>query len=175
MAVEIPTSSPPIPGTPSIIPGAPSSVPSYGEVHAPSSVHLRNMDGRFVNKGFGWEWHNLTRLINLPEKFGGELLAKTEEHLKDLAVEIERYAQENAPWSDQTGDARRGLHSLYRRGRDVFEIDLAHGVSYGFFLENHNGGEYAIIQPTLRTFAPRMAQITQGGKGNGEDLPGGFE
>lgn len=134
------------------------------------------MDGRFVNKGFGWEWHNLTALMNMPEKFGEELLEKVEGHLQKLAEEIEKYAQENAPWEDQSGDARRGLHSVFRKGRDVFEIDLGYSVDYGFFLENHNGGEYAIVTPTLRLFAPQMAQIAhEPAKRGSSELPGGFE
>jgi hypothetical protein len=175
MAVEFPTSAPPIPGTPSSIPGTPRSVPSYGEIHAPTSLRLRSMDGRFTKNGMGWEWRNLTKLMNMPENFGGELLEKTEKHLEHLADEIERYAKENAPWQDGTGDARRGLHAIYRRGKDVFEIDLGHSVSYGFYLENHNGGMYAIIQPTLRAFAPKMAQITAEQGRTSESLPGGFE
>lgn len=134
------------------------------------------MDGRFVSNGFGWEWHNLTQLMNQPEDFGAELLAMTNAHLEELAQEIEDYAKENAPWTDRTGDARNMLHSIYRQGRDVFEIDLAHGVQYGFFLENYNGGEFAIIQPTLREFAPAMAEITATrGRPASTPLPGGFE
>ena len=171
----IPTSSPPIPGTPSLIPGAPAQVPSSGSLQAPSSLHLRNIDGRFVNKGFGWEWRNLTALINQPENFGGELLAKARQHMYDLADEIEQYAQENAPWQDRTGDARRGLHTVMRESKDTWEIDLAHGVSYGFFLETYNGGEFAIIQPTLRHFAPEMADIARTNAREATALPGGVE
>jgi hypothetical protein len=173
----IPASSPPIPGTPALIPGAPASVPHSGDIGtAPSSVHLRGLDGRFVNKGFGFEWHNLTQLINQPEAFGAELLEMAKQHMTDLATKIEDYAKANAPWTDRTGDARAGLHAIMRSSREVFEIDLGHSVYYGFFLENYNGGQYAIIEPTLRQFAPEMADIAAAhARGDVSPLPGGFE
>ena len=133
------------------------------------------MQGRFVKNGWGWEWYNLVEFMNLPENFGTAIMDGLKEHLTELADEIEEYAQENAPWQDRTGDARRGLKSqLIIRG-DYFEIDLGHSVYYGYFLENYNGGEYAIIAPTLRLFAPQAATIAELGRTTGDDLFGSVE
>lgn len=62
---------------------------------------------------------------------------------------FQAHAQENRPWTDRTGEARRRLKGYYQRtahGRNIF---IAHGVWYGVFLENAHEMMYAILGPTI--------------------------
>jgi hypothetical protein len=67
-----------------------------------------------------------------------------------FAPVLENYAKDNAPWTDQTGDARQTLRGFSQQlARDIVAIYLAHGMDYGIFLELKNQAAYAIILPTL--------------------------
>lgn len=69
-----------------------------------------------------------------------------------FAPVVETYAKQNAPWTDQTGNARQGLHGFVEDLSDtVTALYLAHGVDYGIFLELAHQGRYAIIMPTLES------------------------
>lgn len=65
--------------------------------------------------------------------------------------EAVKWAKENAPWTDRTGNARAGLHSGVSEGlkQDFFELYIAHTVFYGIYLETRWNGKYAIIAPTV--------------------------
>jgi hypothetical protein len=167
-----PTSAPDIPGAPASIPGTPTQVPSFGEVPHFGAASLRDMQGRFVTNGFGYEWFNLVELFQQPQVFASELVNAAKENMQELAQEIQQYAQENAPWQDRSGDARRGLKALFIDRGVAFEIDLGHSVYYGWYLENYDGGRLAIIQPTLQEFAPQMAAIAGHLNDSAVDLEG---
>lgn len=77
--------------------------------------------------------------------------------LEEYAEEIQEYAQENAPWEDQTGDARGGLTAQYvDAGFMEHAIVLYHTVDYGIWLETRWNGRLAIILPTLEAMGPRI-------------------
>lgn len=62
--------------------------------------------------------------------------------------------KENAPWQDQSGDARALLSATATPVRPgISEIRLAHGVSYGLFLEIAHQGRYAILPQTVDNFS----------------------
>lgn len=64
--------------------------------------------------------------------------------------EATKYMKLNAPWTDRTGAARSGLHSIVPRPtRDHWELIVAHSVYYGIYLEVCNSGKYQIIMPTV--------------------------
>jgi hypothetical protein len=64
----------------------------------------------------------------------------------------ERYMKDNAPWNDQTGNARASLSaSPEHTGQLQHAIVLSHGMPYGIWLEVRWGGRLAIIIPTLQT------------------------
>ena len=67
---------------------------------------------------------------------------------------IEDYMKVNAPWVDRTSNARQTLNVRARELKDTTVIDLAHGMTYGIYLELANAGRYAIINPTLDKYAP---------------------
>lgn len=63
---------------------------------------------------------------------------------------VEAYAKENAPWVDRTGNARQALHSFVEElAGDIVRLYIAHGVSYGLWLEIRNSGRYAVLWDTL--------------------------
>jgi hypothetical protein len=66
----------------------------------------------------------------------------------DLAT---AHAKVNAPWTDQTGNARSGLNSGVSIGlnQDFWELYVAHSVFYGIYLETRFSGKYQIIAPTI--------------------------
>jgi hypothetical protein len=68
----------------------------------------------------------------------------------------ESYMKRNAPWTDRTGNARSGLNARSEHKATSDAVVLAHGVSYGFWLEVIQGGEWAIIVPTLPVRGPAM-------------------
>ena len=70
------------------------------------------------------------------------------------APEVENYMKTEAPWNDQTGNARNGLTARAFNEGDTVGIVLAHSVAYGVFLEARWSGRYAIIQPTIDAMGP---------------------
>lgn len=70
----------------------------------------------------------------------------------------ETYARTNAPWNDETGNARAGLFAQHDSEPMVRHQLTVYGtMPYTFWLEVRWSGKYAIIGPTLVDIAPRMA------------------
>jgi len=86
-------------------------------------------------------------VIDAAQKFAGELVA---------------YAQDNAPWEDDTGDARRGLFAEGWADNDQVSLILSHTVEYGIYLEVRNGGRFAIIIPTIEAMGPKIYKDMRG-------------
>ena len=70
------------------------------------------------------------------------------------APEIEAWMKTNAPWRDLTGNARQTLHTEVQVMAEQVAIILAHGMSYGWFLELAHGSTFAIVGPALDHFSP---------------------
>jgi hypothetical protein len=62
----------------------------------------------------------------------------------------EAFMRTNAPWTDDTGNARSGLFTQAERAGNTHTLLLAHSVSYGIFLETMQAGRYGIIVPAWR-------------------------
>jgi hypothetical protein len=73
------------------------------------------------------------------------------------APEISNWMKSNAPWTDRTGNARQ---TLYTEVQDVVNqmvtLIISHGVDYGIYLELKNAGRFAIVNPALDEFAPKI-------------------
>lgn len=68
---------------------------------------------------------------------------------------MEASAKENAPWEDQTGNARQALYGFTTElAGKVVMIYLSHGMEYGRFLELRSEAKYAIIWPTIEATLP---------------------
>lgn len=73
------------------------------------------------------------------------------------AKQLESKMKKNRRWVDRTGMAKARLSaSVSKPDDDTIRITLAHGVSYGIWLELANEKNYAIIQPTIKDEAPRV-------------------
>lgn len=66
------------------------------------------------------------------------------------------YARQNAPWTDQTTNARNGLFTRAERDRPVYRIIVGHSVPYGVWLEVRWSGRYQIIRPTVDHEGPEL-------------------
>lgn len=73
-----------------------------------------------------------------------------------MAPEVENYMKLNAPWTDQTTNARNGLAARAYQDHDETGIVLYHQVSYGIFLETRFNGRYAIINPAIEAMSPKV-------------------
>lgn len=62
----------------------------------------------------------------------------------------EAYAKTNAPWTDQTTNARNGIFAVMEKDRPNYRIIVGHAVPYGIWLEVRYAGRYAILEPTVR-------------------------
>ena len=82
--------------------------------------------------------------------------------MRYFANRAESSAKSNAPWTDQTGNARNGLRGMYEGGGSQHRIVLQHGVPYGIWLEVRFSGRYAIIQPTIQRIAPEVFAALRG-------------
>lgn len=70
---------------------------------------------------------------------------------------IAAQAKTNAPWQDDTGNARNGLNSSVEvLGKHVYALTLYGSVKYQIWLEVRFAGKYAIIMPTLKSYAPKV-------------------
>jgi hypothetical protein len=152
--------SAPIPGTGGkAIPGsAPRSIP--GEPRRIPGAVPRDIKGRFVKGGVGVSWTGLEVLMANVESRGDAVYEDQKEALERLKETVVEYAREHAPWTDQTGDARRGLKSVVvHNDRDrISTLYLGHTEQYGIWLETRWGGKFQIIMPTLRLVGPRLQQ-----------------
>lgn len=82
---------------------------------------------------------------------------------ESMASEIESDAQQNAPWSNRTGDARDGLVAeASMEGGDIV-VTLMHTVDYGEWLETIQSGRFAIIMPTLDKYGPAVQRAVAEG------------
>lgn len=73
-------------------------------------------------------------------------------------AEAETYARTNAPWKDETGNARAGLFAQHDAEHMVRHSLTVYGtMPYTFWLEVRWSGKYAIIGPTLYEIAPHLA------------------
>lgn len=80
-----------------------------------------------------------------------------------LAEDMEKFAQANAPWTDRTTDARKGLSGQAFAEPGIVGASIVHSVPYGIWLENRFERRYAIIGPTQAVFAGLAARIIAGG------------
>jgi hypothetical protein len=69
---------------------------------------------------------------------------------------IEDYMKLNAPWKDRSSNARQGLNVRKENVDGVMSLTLAHTVEYGIYLELAHAGAWAIINPTIDIYGPKV-------------------
>ena len=73
------------------------------------------------------------------------------------AAYVESKMKMNRPWTDRTGMAKALLTAkVSQPNKNIVRITLAHGVSYGIWLELAHEKNYAIIAPTVKDEGPRI-------------------
>lgn len=106
-----------------------------------------------VSSGMSWTDESLFRnLRDAPPKFDAAMAAFTEY----WSGEVRNYARQNAPWTDQTTNARNGLMTDTEHANDTHAIVLYHRMPYGIWLEVRWSGAYAIILPTIQVMGKRV-------------------
>lgn len=60
------------------------------------------------------------------------------------------YMKTNAPWTDDTTNARAGLEAKSYSEPNTHLLVLSHAVFYGIYLETIKNGKYGIIVPAWR-------------------------
>jgi len=80
-----------------------------------------------------------------------------------FAPVMERYAKQNAPWTDRTSNARQSLYTMVEElSQDAVVLYLSHGVNYGVFLEVRWNGRYATIWPTIQAHLDAITKMLKG-------------
>lgn len=69
---------------------------------------------------------------------------------------VQSYMRINAPWTDQTTNARNGLFARAFSEGSSHVIVCHHTMPYGIWLEVRFGGAYAIINPTIQAEGRRI-------------------
>lgn len=75
------------------------------------------------------------------------------------APEAEAWMKQNANWIDRTSNARNGLGARSVVSDNRIAVVLYHSVPYGIWLEVRWDGKYAVIEPAIREFAPRLMSL----------------
>lgn len=95
----------------------------------------------------------------------GQAIARTGErvrtealvpYLSQWAAMLREQMKREAPWTDQTGQARRTLLAEVEQDDNRVSLVLSHGVDYGKWLELANGGRWAIVGPTIAKSGPGL-------------------
>lgn len=96
------------------------------------------------------------------QAWGQRLRAKFKALGDQYSSQMEAEAKVEAPWTDRTGLARQGLFGEAKEfGDDTLRVRLSHTMDYGVYLELANSGKYAILEPTVKKFAPDFFQDTE--------------
>jgi hypothetical protein len=112
-----------------------------------------------MSASFRWDT-SPTVLANNLGSYLNRLLAAIGSLADFFAARIESFARSNAPWTDRTGDARRGLTAKVFKSAAAVTIVLFHTMSYGIWLEVKNQGRFAIILKALEAhYGQIMAAI----------------
>lgn len=110
-----------------------------------------------MSGGFSWSGGSPSTVLGAGlERYLEQIRQAVLDAAAEIAAELERDAQATAPWTDRTGNARKGLTGAVDVAGDLVAIYLSHTVSYGVFLELARGGKYAVIMPTIERALPRV-------------------
>lgn len=111
--------------------------------------------------GFKWEVAPTDVFPQMASKYTQAIFQSGRHIAYEQAEAMENYAKQNAPWQDQTGDARERLYATVEETGPIGTIVLSHGVSYGIWLEILGQGRNSIIAPTIDLFGPIVMRSLQ--------------
>jgi hypothetical protein len=108
------------------------------------------------------EWNGeLDDMADRIARMRRQLLDAIRELAEVYGARIKSAAQEGAPWTDRTTQARGGLSTKVEASDAIVKIILFHTATYGIWLEIRWGGKYATIAPTLTTQFPALMAALQ--------------
>ena len=94
---------------------------------------------------------DVKQVVQNMAKFENKFDAALYQFANNGAQKMEAYAKQNRPWTDRTGRARQSLKGSAYRANKGYRLEIAHGVSYGIYLEYKYNRKYAILWPTVNT------------------------
>lgn len=106
-------------------------------------------------------WQGIPEMQRRMGVYGDKVIAAAATVAEYYAPILEEYAKTNAPWTDQTANARQSLHTFTEVAEDVVTLYLSHGVEYGIWLEVRWAGKYSIIWPTIEAHLPEISKMLQ--------------
>lgn len=112
-----------------------------------------------AKSGFVWTKDTLTPGL---ARLGPRTRMATIAVVRRQAPKAEAHMRRTAPWTDRSGNARGGLNAHSEHGATKDELVLAHGVSYGIWLEVAHGAEYAVVTPSIRPQGEEIMRSLQG-------------
>lgn len=71
---------------------------------------------------------------------------------------MQSFAQENAPWTDRTGDARQLLKYKSTMDKNGVTVSIFHQVEYGLWLEVAHNEKYAILKNSRDAILPEFIE-----------------
>lgn len=89
-------------------------------------------------------------------KYGQDAVVAVKAIADHTCQDMQDYSRTHAPWTDRTGNARRGLFSFAEQDNNSVVLYLSHTMSYGIYLEISFGGRYQIIIPTIEHYLPQL-------------------
>jgi hypothetical protein len=106
-------------------------------------------------------WDDLSLLANL-QTADKKMAKELDVIMQYNAPQVEASMKINAPWNDQTGNARQGLGARPFVEGSNHGIVLFHSVAYGIWLEVRFNQRYAIILPTIESYGPQVMEQCKG-------------
>ena len=92
---------------------------------------------------------DVKQVVQNMAKFENKFDAALYQFANNGAQKMEAYAKQNRPWTDRTGRARQSLKGSAYRANKGYRLEIAHGVSYGVYLEYAHERKFAILWPTV--------------------------
>lgn len=96
-----------------------------------------------------------SNLEKMTEKVGAAVLM----YAATQASQMQAYMIARHKWTNRTFMAEKTLRAVVSQpDSNTVRITLSHGVQYGIWLELAHEKNFAIIQPTLNEFGPRVIE-----------------
>ena len=100
--------------------------------------------------GFKWETSPEKAFVPGFDKYAALIHSEISIIALRRAPEITDWMKQNATWKDDTGEARRTLHTEVEWVLNkMVSVVMDYGVDYGVWLAFARGGKYDIIAPAL--------------------------
>jgi hypothetical protein len=61
-----------------------------------------------------------------------------------------------SPWINRTARAARGVNATIDGNTEEISLKLSHGIYYGAYLEYGHNRKYAVLEPLIREYAPKL-------------------